>query len=71
DYFFLYKTIDLEDFSDFVEGHFESTPGSLELYELDYVDGNDIYYGSIALMDQDNLSLTIKETGETIDFTRY
>lgn len=71
DYFYLYKTIDLDVISDFVEGHFESTPGSLELYELDYVDGNDIYYGFIALMDQDNLSLTIKETGETIDFTRY
>ena len=71
DYFYLYKTVDLEDISDFVEGHFETTPGSLELYELDYVDGNDIYYGFIALMDQDNLSLTIKETGETIDFTRY
>ncbi|MBP5494427.1 MAG: hypothetical protein J6X97_04965 [Lachnospiraceae bacterium] len=71
DYFYLYKTVDLEDISDFVEGHFETTPGSLELYELDYVDGNDIYYGFIALMEQDKLSLTIKETGETIDFTRY
>ena len=71
DYFYLYKTIDLEDISDFVEGHFETTQGSLELYELDYVDGDDIYFGFIALMDQDNLSLTIKETGETIDFTRY
>ena len=71
DYFYLYKTIELDVVEDFVEGYFETTPGSLELYELDYVDGDDIYFGFIALMDRDNLSLTIKETGETIDFTRY
>ena len=70
DYFYYYEFDKNGEYKNLVEGYFEITPGCLKLYETDYKDGNDIYFGYIALWDQDTLDLTIDETQETIRFTR-
>ena len=70
DYFYYYEFYENGEYKNLVEGYFEQTPGCLNLYETDYKDGNDIYFGYIALWDQDTLDLTIEETQETVRFTR-
>lgn len=70
-YFYLYDSRNANEMTEFYEGTFEETPGSLELYQTDYKDGGLIQLGFITLVEPDYISLSFYDNNKAIYFTRY